>query len=109
MNNNELVNHNYWGFPMETMTIYSEIASLFNTNEENIRKESFRMYLNDKVRKLTIEKFNIAKKYGISTIEEMEAYYKNRKISEKDSFEDYFTLSHVEEEISQVKKVLEKL
>jgi hypothetical protein len=51
----------------------------------------------------------IVNKYGISTFEEMENAYKENKISEKNSYEDYFTLAHLEEEITELKKVLNNI
>jgi hypothetical protein len=39
----------------------------------------------------------------------MEELYKKKKLSEKDSWEDFFELDNIEAEIEQVKKLLTEL
>ncbi|MFV9630166.1 MAG: hypothetical protein ACNYWM_03710 [Methanosarcinales archaeon] len=53
------------------------------------------------------EIFNIAKKYGISSVEELEDQYKNGKIEEEDTWEDFFRLDHLEAKKESIKKALE--
>jgi hypothetical protein len=53
------------------------------------------------------EIFNIAKKYGISSIDEFEEQYKKGEIEEEGTWEDFFKLDSLEAEKKSIKKALE--
>jgi len=75
--------------------------------KENLEKESLKTYLHVKLRRCESEIFNIAKKYGISSIEEFEERYKKGEIEEEGTWEDFFKLDHLEAEKESIKKALE--
>ncbi|MFH1896812.1 MAG: hypothetical protein ABH886_01000 [Candidatus Desantisbacteria bacterium] len=62
---------------------YQMASVLFKCRVEELEKESLRLYLIRQLQHLKAEKFSIAKKYGISTSEEMEELYKKKELSEK--------------------------
>jgi hypothetical protein len=85
---------------------YTEVASILNMDNKKLKKESLRFFIIHKIKELNIQKYNIVKKYGISSFEEMEEKYKGKRLSEENSFEDYFILSHIEEEIKELQRVI---
>ncbi len=85
---------------------YRDIAVLLKINEKDLERESLKLFLEEKLKKLEIERFAITKKYGVSSIDEMEKFYREKKISEKDSWEDFFRLDHIETEIETTKKAI---
>lgn len=88
---------------------YQMAANLFNARVEELEREGLKLYLKRRLRDLKIEKFNIAKKYGVRTSEEMERFYREKKLSEKDSWEDFFELDHIEAEAEEINEALRML
>jgi len=84
-----------------------KISSILNIGQEDLEKESLRTYLHIKLRRCESEIFNIAKKYGISSIEEFEERYEKGEIEEEGTWEDFFKLDHLEAEKESIKKALE--
>ena len=80
---------------------------MLNMGKENLEKESLKTYLHVKLRRCESEIFNIAKKYGILSIEEFEDRYKKGEIEEEGTWEDFFKLDHLEAEKETIKKALE--
>ncbi|MDI6810260.1 MAG: hypothetical protein QMD80_01020 [archaeon] len=89
------------------MSALPKISSILNMGEEELEKESLKTYLHIKLRRCESEIFNIAKKYGITSIEEFEDRYKKGEIEEEGTWEDFFRLDHLEAEKEAIKKALE--
>ena len=89
------------------MSAIPKISSMLNMGKENLEKESLKTYLHVKLRHCESEIFNIAKKYGILSIEEFEDRYKKGEIEEEGTWEDFFKLDHLEAEKETIKKALE--
>jgi hypothetical protein len=89
------------------MSAIPKISSMLNMGKENLEKESLKTYLHIKLRRCESEIFNIAKKYGILSIEEFEDRYKKGEIEEEGTWEDFFKLDHLEAEKETIKKALE--
>ena len=89
------------------MSAIPKISSMLNMRKENLEKESLKTYLHVKLRRCESEIFNIAKKYGILSIEEFEDRYKKGEIEEEGTWEDFFKLDHLEAEKESIKKALE--
>ena len=85
---------------------YQMAAALFNSEVEELERESLRLYLTRRLKKLRAERFKIAKRHGVSTSEEMEELYKKKKLSERESWEDFFELDHIEAEIEKIESTL---
>ncbi len=88
--------------------LLKEVAEILNIPERDIERESLKTFLEAKLKKLLIEQLQLTRKYGVKNVDEMENFYIERKLSEKESWEDYFELSHIEAEIESVKKALQK-
>jgi len=92
---------------VENMSTLMKISSILNINHEKLEKESLETYLHIRLRRCESEIFNIAKKYGILSIEEFEDRYKKGEIEEEGTWEDFFRLDHLEAERASLKKALE--
>ncbi len=88
--------------------LLKEVAEILNIPERDIERESLKTFLEAKLKKLLIEQLQLTRKYGVKNVDEMENFYIERKLSEKESWEDYFELSHIEAEVESVKKALQK-
>ena len=88
--------------------LLKEVAAILNLPERDIERESLKTFLEAKLKKLLIEQLQLTRKYGVKNVDEMENFYIEQKLSEKESWEDYFELSHNDAEIGSVKKALQK-
>ncbi len=88
--------------------LLKEVAEILNLPERDIERESLKTFLEAKLKKLLIEQLQLTRKYGVKNVDEMENFYIEQKLSEKESWEDYFELSHNDAEIGSVKKALQK-
>jgi len=93
---------------METVLI-KEVAEILSLSEHDVERDSLKTFLETRLRTLLAEKLSLTRRYGVSNIDEMESFYAQQKLSEKDSWEDFFELSHIEAEIAAVKKALQKI
>lgn len=87
----------------------SEVLSLLNLNFDELEREGIKSYLHLQLRERKIELFKIAQKHGIKTADDLEYLFKKGKIEEKEGWEDYFKLDHIEAEIETIEKALETL
>jgi len=88
------------------MSAIPKISSMLSISQEDLERESIKAYLHNKLVHCESEIFNIAKRYGISSIEEFEERYKKGEIEEEDTWEDFFKLDHLEAEKESIKKAL---
>ena len=86
-----------------------EIANILEKPEKDIERESLGTFLDITLKKLLAEQLVILKKYGVKNLDEMESFYREKKLDEKDTFGDFFDLAHIESEISSVRKAIKKL
>ena len=88
--------------------LLKEVAEILNLPERDIERESLKTFLEAKLKKLLIEQLQLTRKYGVKNVDEMENFYTEQKLPEKESWEDYFELSHNDAEIGSVKKAFQK-
>ncbi len=89
--------------------LLKEVAEILHIPANDVERESLKTFLEDKQKKLLIEQLQLTRKYGIKNVDEMDKFYMEGKLHEKESWEDYFELSHVEAELESVKKALQRL
>ncbi|MEQ8190429.1 MAG: hypothetical protein ABRQ39_20855 [Candidatus Eremiobacterota bacterium] len=91
------------------MLIFETVAKEFHIKQEELLKESVRLYLIQKLYKIESEIFLILKKYGIKNIFDMDNKVKEGIIKEEQAYEDYFTLDNLEADRKKLKEFLEEL
>lgn len=96
---------------MQVATEYyiENTAETLNISRDEMIRESLRLYLERKIRELKIEIFKIRTKYNISSIEEFDEKYKTGEIDEKDSWQEYQQLDHLEFKKEELEKTLENI
>ena len=91
------------------MAVIDMVAKELHMRPKELLKESLKTYLEKKLSKIEADIFLIVKKYGIKDVFEMDAKIKEGLISEKDGYDDYFTLDNLEAEREKINRFLEKL
>ncbi|OGR07936.1 MAG: hypothetical protein A2511_03640 [Deltaproteobacteria bacterium RIFOXYD12_FULL_50_9] len=91
------------------MTVVDMVAKEFHLNPAELLAESLRVYLHQRLSSIEADIFIIAKKYGVSDVFELDSKVKAGLISEKDGYDDYFTLDNLESEREKIKMLLEKI
>jgi hypothetical protein len=94
---------------METDKTLEVLSKEFNLSKEVILKEGLKFFLERRLREIKTEIFRIAGKYKVSSIEELEELYKKGKIEEKDSWQDFQKLDHLEFKRDEIVKLLQEL
>ncbi|MCK5057696.1 MAG: ribbon-helix-helix protein, CopG family [Candidatus Aminicenantes bacterium] len=85
------------------------LAKKLNLSREEIIRESLQFYLGKKIRELKTDIFKIRSKYGVFSIEDFEEKYKKGEIEEKDSWQEFQQLDHLEYKKEELEKTLATL
>ncbi len=91
------------------MTVVDMVAKEFHLSPDELLSESLKTYLHQRLAKIEADIFLIVKKYGVKDVFELDSKVRTGMISEKDSYDDYFTLDNLEAEREKIKKLLEKV
>lgn len=91
----------------ESEKILGVMSKEFSLSRDIILRESLKGFLEKKLREIKTEIFKIAEKYKISSVEELEVLFKEGKIEEKNSLEDFQKLDHLEFKRDEIEKLLQ--
>lgn len=96
---------------MQTATEYyiENVAEKLNISRDEMIRESLRFFLEKKIRELKTEIFKIRSKFNVSSIEEFEEKYKTGEIEEKDSWQEFQQLDHLEFKKDELEKALDTI
>lgn len=96
---------------MQTATEYyiENVAEKLNISRDEMIRESLRFFLEKKIRELKTEIFKIRSKFNVSSIEEFEEKYKTGEIEEKDSWQEFQQLDHLEFKKDELEKTLDTI
>ncbi|HHW44825.1 MAG TPA: hypothetical protein GXX25_13680 [Desulfotomaculum sp.] len=89
--------------------IISTLAEEFNLSRENVFEQGVKAFLEKQLRAVKAEIFKIAGKYGVVSVEEMEARYREGTLEEKETWADFQRLDHLEYRKEQLEKLLKEL
>ena len=92
-----------------TQKIIRNIAKDFNLPYDLFLQESSQLYLEKNLKKIRIDIWEIASKSGVSSISEFENLYKQGKIEESQTFDDYKRLDRLEYEKEKIEKLLQQI
>ena len=93
----------------DRMTVIELVAKELQMSPKELEKESLRSYLEKRLLKVESEIFRLAKKFGVSSVFELDKKLKDGRVREKDAFEEYFALDHLESERDKIRALLKKL
>jgi hypothetical protein len=88
------------------MNAIPKIAPILKITHEELERESIETYLHIRLKRCESELFNLARKYGVSSIEDFEEGYKRGNIEEDRTWEDFFRLDHLEAERESIREAL---
>ena len=89
------------------MTVVDTVAKEFHLNPKELIADSLRTYLHQRLSKVEADIFLVAKKYGVKDVFELDLKVKKGLISEKDAYDDYFTVDNLEADREKIKKLME--
>ena len=88
------------------MNATAKISTILKITQEELERESLKTYLHTRLRRCESELFNLARKYGVSSIEDFEEEYKRGNIEEEGTWGDFFRLDHLEAERESIRGAL---
>lgn len=72
------------------------VARKLGISEDDLLKQGLRSFLERQLREVKAELFESSGRYGVSSVTEMEARYRDRALEEADSWRDLQRLDHLE-------------
>jgi len=91
----------------QTNKILSTVARELKISEEELVKQGLRRFLESQLREVKAEIFELSGRYGVSSVEEMEARYRDGTLEEADSWRDLQRLDHLEYKQDRLLQLLE--
>lgn len=91
---------------LQTDPIISTIAREMHISEDTLLKQGARALLERQLRQIKAQIFEITSRYGVSSVEEMEARYRAGTLEEADSWRDLQRLDHLEFERDRLQELL---
>lgn len=83
------------------------VAAQLEMDPRELARESLRTYLNQRLQRVRTDIDRLCGKYGVKSSDEMEALYKEDRLPEQETWEDFFTLDHLEARRDQLSELLE--
>ena len=74
--------------PTQSAQILSAVARELSISEDDLLKQGLRSFLERQLREVKAEIFEISGRYGVSSVTEMEARYRDGTLEEADSWRD---------------------
>jgi hypothetical protein len=87
--------------------ILSTVARELKISEEELVKQGLRSFVESQLREVKVEIFELRGRYGVSSVEEMEARYRDGTLEEADSWRDLQRLDHLEYKQDRLLQLLE--
>jgi len=94
---------------VQVQTMLKAVAQELHLSQEELLKQGTRSLLERQLREIKAEIFQITGCYGVSSVEEMEARYRDGTLEEADSWRDLQRLDHLEYKRDRLLELLEAL
>jgi len=94
---------------IQTDTLFSTVAQEMHITENDLLKQGLRVLLERQLREIKAQMFEMAGRYGVSSVEEMESRYRAGTLEEADSWQDLQRLDHLEYKRDRLSQLLEAL
>ena len=92
---------------MQTGPVLSTLAQKLHIPEEELLRQGLHAFLERQLRAVKAESFEIYGRYGVSSVDEMEARYRDGTLEEADSWRDLQRLDHLEYKRDCLQQLLE--
>jgi hypothetical protein len=93
--------------PTKAVQILSTVARELGIAEDDLLKQGLRSFLERQLREVKAEIFEISGRYGVSSVAEMDARYRDGTLEEADSWRDLQRLDHLEYKRDRLLQLLE--
>jgi hypothetical protein len=93
--------------PTAAVQILSTVSRELGISENDLLKQGVRSFLEHQLREVKAEIFEISGRYGVSSVTEMEARYRDGTLEEADSWRDLQRLDHLEYKRDRLLQLLE--
>jgi len=94
---------------IQVQPMLKAVAQELYLSQEELLEQGARSLLERQLRETKAEIFHISGRYGVSSVEEMEARYRDGTLEEADSWQDLQRLDHLEYKRDRLLKLLEAL
>ena len=92
---------------MQGTEMLSTVARALHLSEEEVLKQGLHSFLEHQLREVRAEIFAISGRHGVSSVEEMDARYRDGTLEEADSWRDLQCLDHLEYKRDSLLQLLE--
>lgn len=75
---------------------YESVALKLQLSPQELQQASLRLFLDHRLRLIESQLLNMARKYGVQTVSELDHLVQTGQIHEAEAFEDYFEFDHLE-------------
>lgn len=82
------------------------LAEKLNLSKDEMLREGLKYFLERKLREIRTEIYKIRTRYGVSSVEEFEDLYKKGELDEKDTWQEFQKLDHLEFKKDELEKAL---
>lgn len=89
--------------------MYETIAPKLSLTPQELERESLRVFLDHRLRLIESQLWELAHKYGVQTVAELDARIQRGDFHESETFEDYFEFDHLEAERETLQESLREL
>lgn len=80
------------------MATLEKLAKDLHMKPDDLMRESLEVFLGKKLKAVEAELFLLAKRYGVSDVQELDKMIQEGRFHEQDAFEDYFKFDNLEAE-----------
>ncbi len=94
---------------VQVQAMLKTVAQELYLSQEELLKQGTRSLLERQLREIKAEIFQISGRYGVSSVADMEARYRDGALEEADSWRDLQRLDHLEYKRDRLLKLLETL
>jgi len=94
---------------LETKTILDKAAKTLQVSEEDVLRQGIRLLLERRLRDIKTQIFELTGRYGVSSVEGMEARYREGTLEEADSWRDLQRLDHLEYKRDRLQELIKML
>jgi hypothetical protein len=89
--------------------MYENIAPRLEVSPQELERESLRLFLRHRLRLIESQLFELASRYGVQTVAELDELVQSGRVHEDEAFEDYFRFDHLEAERDVLVESLKEL
>ena len=93
--------------PTQAAQILSTVARELGVSEDDLLKQGLRSLLERQLREVKAGIFEISGRYGVSSVTEMEAHYRDGTLEEAESWRDLQRWDHLEHKRDSLVQLLE--